>query len=181
MKAFIWKCALVCLGILFAIHFTCIITNDKDEFCAKYTDIEIVNHIPKQYIEWRGTNSYNGKVETIKAEYCKKCGDHLRNVDYDIEDLKSGTITPSPLSSNATVSASTLISKLPWLAYIALLTILCDDVSTDETPPSVVGSAVHDAKATAAKANNKNLTLVIIYLLLVLYRLAKKHNSKVLN
>lgn len=122
MKAFIWKCVLTCLGILFAIHFICIVTNDKDEFCAKYTDIEIINHVPKQYIEWRGTNSYTGKVETIKAEYCKNCGDHLRNVEYDIEDLKSGTITYGRL-------LPIVIYTLLWGFFLFVIPIV--DANTD--------------------------------------------------
>lgn len=93
MKAFIWKCIIICLGILFAIHFICIVTNNKNEFFTEYTDVEIINNMPKQYIEWNGTNISNGNVETFTAEYCKNCGDHLCNVNYDIEDLESGKIT----------------------------------------------------------------------------------------
>jgi hypothetical protein len=93
MKVFIWKIVITILGLLFAIHFICVVTNDKDEFhYTKYTDIEIINHVHKQYVEWKGTNVSNGEVETFMVKYCKKCGDHLKDVDYDIEDLESGTI-----------------------------------------------------------------------------------------
>ena len=117
MKTFILKWILICLGILFVIHFIYIVTNDKDEFCVKYTDIEIINNIPGQYIEWQGTNSYNYEVETFTAEYCKKCGNHLINVDYYIEDLESGTIYYERTSA-------IIIYSLLWIFFLFMIPII---------------------------------------------------------
>lgn len=117
MKAFIWKCVLICLGILFAIHFICIVTNDTNEFFTEYTDIEIIKNVPKQYVEWKGTNVSNGKVETFTAEYCKNCGTHLGNVEYEIKDLKSGKIT---LGRPFPIIAYTLL----WMFFLFVIPIL---------------------------------------------------------
>jgi hypothetical protein len=122
MKAFIWKCVLICLGILFAIHFICIVTNDTNEFFTEYTDIEIIKDVPKQYVEWKGTNVSNGKVETFTAEYCKKCGNHLGNVEYEIKDLKSGKITLGRLFP---IIAYTLL----WMFFLFIIPIV--DANTD--------------------------------------------------
>lgn len=128
MKAFIWKCVLVCLGILFAIHFTCIVTNDKNEFFTEYTDIEIIKNIPKQYVEWKGTNVSNGEVETFTAEYCKNCGTHLRNVEYEIKDLKSGKIT---LGRPFSIIAYTLLWGF-FLFVIPILSANTDSLNREE-------------------------------------------------